>query len=194
MDKRIEQGLSVEEEAALKLLDTAIAERETGVYHDYSRLEKSQKVAIEGVERILEAGRGSLESVEAAQKTLVKIMTKRTNSNLLRATGDLVYKNARQAQALLNNTGFEHNHRDLAEDSTGLPMKFDGPGQTLTGGALVKARAECASHCKMQGRTSCRYCMGEGFAAKSARENDPSHSVNKSKFQRASEESVLRRV
>src|SRR5258705_212654 len=59
---------------------------------------------------------------------------------------------------------------------------------TLTGipnqEALVKARAACASHCQkdgrdVQGRTSCKYCNGEGFISKSSRENQPSRSVNK---------------
>src|SRR5258708_23481338 len=60
-----------------------------------------------------------------------------------------------------------------------------GEGITKVSGAeLVKARAACASHCQkdgrdVQGRTSCKYCGGEGFISKSSRENQPSRSVNK---------------
>src|SRR5882762_7581359 len=58
-----------------------------------------------------------------------------------------------------------------------------GYGELTGANKVVTAemRSKCAQFCKMQGRTSCPYCLGEGFAAKTAREGNPSRNVNKAR-------------
>lgn len=46
---------------------------------------------------------------------------------------------------------------------------------------LVELRKQCAQHCQPIGRTYCRYCLGEGWVAKSTREGNPSRNVNRSR-------------
>ena len=60
-----------------------------------------------------------------------------------------------------------------------------GAGNTVNKAERVAARASCAKFCKRPGRTSCPYCNGESFAAKSQREGDPSHNVNHSRSELA---------
>jgi hypothetical protein len=76
-----------------------------------------------------------------------------------------------------------------------IPGGKDYAGLTGANKAVtVEMRANCARLCKMQGRTSCPYCLGEGFAAKSVREGNPSRNANKSRSVVPEGDDCLRRV
>jgi hypothetical protein len=117
---------------------------------------------------------------------------KRENPNDLRAVGDMLMEHVRKDHG--EDIGIAHNHMDLSANASAIGTTTIKSKQKLNrnipvgdgyakmmgvpqGEELVKARANCARLCKNAGRTACRYCAGQGFAAMNA----PSRSINKAR-------------
>ena len=85
------------------------------------------------------------------------------NANANRASGQSTNKNFRVANAGV-------------EEMFATKTEFSGE---LGKAAMVKARSVCSQRCVPNGRSWCAYCGGEGWVQKTAREGNPSRSINK---------------